>query len=260
MKITATAMIAALGLLLPLQAGAQTPGFLGAEFVRGWQTGSGSQMFALRVRLEDGWKTYWRSPGDVGVPPQFDWSGTRNAESITVHWPTPTVFESYGLRTVGYAGEMVLPVEITPQAPGAAVTVTGAVSIGICREICVPVFVDIDTVIEGPGAASQTIAAALAARPELLPGGARCRFEPVLDGARVTAEMRVPPLGGKEIALIEMENAWVSDAESRRQGETLISSADIVPFSPSVLDINPAALIITVLGANGAVEIRGCQG
>ncbi|WP_436784953.1 protein-disulfide reductase DsbD domain-containing protein, partial [Streptomyces sp. URMC 126] len=64
------------------------------------------------------WKTYWRSPGDSGVPPQFDWSGAANVAQATPLWPRPEVIESGGERTLGYHDRLVLPIALTPAAPG----------------------------------------------------------------------------------------------------------------------------------------------
>ncbi|MEG4641374.1 protein-disulfide reductase DsbD domain-containing protein, partial [Paracoccus sp. APAP_BH8] len=45
-------------------------------------TAEGHRMTALHLRLEPGWKTYWRSPGDAGVPPRFDWAASRNLAEV----------------------------------------------------------------------------------------------------------------------------------------------------------------------------------
>src|SRR6056297_1113481 len=72
-----------------------------AEVLPGWTTGAGTRMAALRLTLAPGWKTYWRAPGDAGIPPAFDWSGSRNLKGVAFHWPAPDVFQSYGIRTIG---------------------------------------------------------------------------------------------------------------------------------------------------------------
>src|ERR1051325_831663 len=43
----------------------------------------------VEIHLAAGWKTYWRYPGDAGVPPRFDFSGSRNVKSVAVRWPAP---------------------------------------------------------------------------------------------------------------------------------------------------------------------------
>lgn len=252
----------ALSIGLPLAASAQTPGFVSAEFLPGWKTESGSQMAALHVVLKDGWKTYWRAPGDAGVPPAIDWTGSRNLGQITMHWPQPQVFDTYGIRTVGYQNELVLPIEIMPSDPADDIWMAGELSIGICHDICVPVTVDLSALLQGPGQADMLIAKALAARPVLRPGTARCTVEPALDGVRLTAEITMPPIGGEEVAVFELSNmpAWISDSINRREGGVLVSSVEIVPFDPGVYKIEQSDLVITVLGTGQAVEIIGCPG
>ena len=252
----------ALSTALPPVANAQTPGFVHAELLPGWKTESGSQMAALRVVLEDGWKTYWRTPGEAGIPPEFDWTGSRNIGLVTVHWPQPQVFDTYGIRTVGYANEMVLPIEVMPLDPASGVWMAGEVSIGICHDICVPVTLDLEALLEGPGQADILIARALDARPASRPGTAHCTTEPVLDGVRVTAEIAMPPLGGKEVAVFELSGVpvWISDSTNHRQGGVLIASTEIVPFDTSIHEIKRSDLTITVIGNGQAVEIIGCSG
>src|SRR5690606_3324502 len=49
--------------------------------------GQDAVRIGLHVALAPGWKTYWRSPGEAGIPPSFDWSGSRNLAAATVLWP-----------------------------------------------------------------------------------------------------------------------------------------------------------------------------
>ena len=50
----------------------------------------------IEIKLAEGWKTYWRSPGDAGIPPTFDWSKSQNLGSIAVLWPAPSRFDDEG--------------------------------------------------------------------------------------------------------------------------------------------------------------------
>ena len=84
------------------------------EVLDGGLTARGTYMGALRLTLQTGWKTYWRSPGDAGIPPSFDWRGSRNIGSLAIIWPTPEVTMTSGYQTIGYHDQLVLPIEITP--------------------------------------------------------------------------------------------------------------------------------------------------
>lgn len=85
----------------------------------GWRTGDGVHMAALSVRLAPGWKTYWRAPGEAGIPPSFDFAGSQNVQGVVFHWPTPEVFSTNGMTSVGYSDQLVLPIEVRPRDAGA---------------------------------------------------------------------------------------------------------------------------------------------
>ncbi|WP_200343199.1 protein-disulfide reductase DsbD family protein [Rhodovibrio sodomensis] len=102
-------------------------------------TGASAQLrLGLQFQMADGWKIYWRSPGEAGYPPQVDWSGSQNLETAKIRWPVPHRFELFGLQTFGYAGEVVLPVDARAQDPSKPVRVEAKVDYLTCAEICVP--------------------------------------------------------------------------------------------------------------------------
>ncbi|MCL7463826.1 protein-disulfide reductase DsbD domain-containing protein [Phaeovulum sp. NW3] len=264
-----TFIIASLGLLLATPLAAQAndplpPGMERAELLDGWQTPSGARMAALRIALDDGWKTYWRAPGDAGIPPQFDFAGSQNVADITVHWPTPEVFDQNGMRSVGYDNELILPLEITPADPAQPIALAAGVDFGICHDVCVPVSVSLQADLAGPGAPDPAIRAALTERPQAFSGQARCTVEPIADGMRVTAAIDLPETGatpgGEDIALFELASTpvWISDSVSRREGALLVAMAEFVPAEARPFALNPADLRITILSPARALEITGC--
>ena len=93
----------------------------------------------LHVTLPAGWKTYWRSPGDAGLPTRIDWSGSTNLAGAEIRWPIPERFSLFGLETFGYEREVVLPILARPQTPGAAMSLTANVDYLVCKDICVPI-------------------------------------------------------------------------------------------------------------------------
>jgi DsbC/DsbD-like thiol-disulfide interchange protein len=262
---TLATLTLALGLAATLPARAEEPP-VSAQILNGWQTDTGTQMTGLKLHLAPGWKTYWRAPGEAGIPPSFDWSGSDNVKSARIHWPAPHVFETSGLQSIGYAGDVVLPVEFAPRDPGAPMRLVGQVDIGVCRDICVPATLRVDVALAAPGAPDPAIKAALAARP-LQAGkagvkGATCRIEPIRDGLRLTANLVLPPTGGAEAVVIEAgsPDIWVSESEVTRDGTRLTASADLVAPSGEPFGLDRAGLVLTVVGSARAVEIRGCPG
>ena len=234
-----------------------------ADVISGWQTAAGTRMAAVRLRLAPGWKTYWRAPGDAGIPPSFDWSGSRNLAGVTVHFPSPTVFWTAGMRSIGYADEVVLPLELRAVRPGAPIEVTGRIDLGVCHDICVPASLRFTAELSGRGRSDPAIQAALAARPTPGPqAGVRsvaCGFQPISDGMRLTASIAMPNLG-REVAVVETSDprVWVSEPQTERRGNTLTVSADLVPPRGSTLMIDRSAIRFTVIGRSQAVDILGC--
>jgi DsbC/DsbD-like thiol-disulfide interchange protein len=92
----------------------------------------------VEIRLAAGWKTYWRYPGDSGVPPVFDFSKSENVKSVAILWPAPHRFTDEGGASIGYKGGVMLPLRIVPENPKRPVTLRLAVDYAICEKLCVP--------------------------------------------------------------------------------------------------------------------------
>jgi DsbC/DsbD-like thiol-disulfide interchange protein len=238
---------------------------LSAELLPGWTTEQGTHMAAIRLTLSQGWKTYWRSPGDAGIPPVFDWSGSDNIRALRLHWPTPQVFDFNGMQTIGYARELVLPVEIWPHRPDQPVRLETAVDLGVCRDICVPASVSLGTnLLAAAPTRDPAIRAALRARPATAAeAGVRrhsCTVDAAADGLRLQATIDMPPLGPDEVVVIETADAavWVAEAAVRRDGRKLIAETDLVPHDRRPFALDRQGLTISVLAAGRAVELSGC--
>jgi DsbC/DsbD-like thiol-disulfide interchange protein len=94
----------------------------------------------IAFQLQGGWKTYWRTPGDSGVPPRFDFSKSDNIEAVTILWPAPTKFpDGAGGNSLGYQHHVVLPLRIVVKNPDKPVTLRAAINYAVCEKLCVPV-------------------------------------------------------------------------------------------------------------------------
>lgn len=234
------------------------------EILHGWQTKGQHQIAGLHLRLAPGWKTYWRSPGDAGIPPAFDWSGSDNVQAVRIHWPAPHVFTLNGLTTIGYTGDVVLPLEITPIDAARPVRLRGGVEMGVCSDICVPATLSFDTVIEGAGAPQPAISAALALAPhsgkDAGVTAVHCAVEPIKDGLRVEARLTLPPTGGEETVVIEpgQPDVWVDQAQVHREGRSLTAVTDMVGPTAAPFALSRDSIVVTVLGRDRVVEVTGC--
>jgi len=94
----------------------------------------------IAFQLDPGWKTYWRNPGDSGVPPRFDFSKSENIEAVTVLWPAPRKFDDgAGGHSLGYRDQIVLPLRIVAKHADKPVTLRADIDYAVCEKICIPV-------------------------------------------------------------------------------------------------------------------------
>ncbi|MGR3513207.1 MAG: protein-disulfide reductase DsbD family protein [Paracoccaceae bacterium] len=98
----------------------------------------GPLQVGVDIRLNEGWKTYWRSPGDAGYPVTVDWSGSDNAEPAQMQWPAPHRFSLFDLDTFGYGERIVFPVNVIVPDSARPVQLNAVVDYLLCKEICVP--------------------------------------------------------------------------------------------------------------------------
>jgi DsbC/DsbD-like thiol-disulfide interchange protein len=97
----------------------------------------------IAFQLQPGWKTYWRTPGDSGVPPRFDFSKSDNIEAVTILWPAPREFDDgAGGHSLGYHDQIVLPLRIVAKAADKPVTLRATVNYAVCDKLCIPVEAD----------------------------------------------------------------------------------------------------------------------
>jgi DsbC/DsbD-like thiol-disulfide interchange protein len=121
----------------------------------------------ISIELQAGWHTYWRTPGDSGVPPRFDFSKSENVEAVTVMWPAPMKFDDgAGGTSLGYTRQIVLPLRIVAKNSDKPPILRAEISYAVCERLCIPV----EASIELPFASvASTEDAALSAALDTVP-------------------------------------------------------------------------------------------
>ncbi len=232
-----------------------------ARMKPGWRTDAGTYIAALHLSLAQDWITYWRHPGESGIAPKFDWSGSGNLAQARVHWPEPRLFISSGFHSIGYAGEVVLPIEVTPKRPGAPVELTGTVMLGVCDDICIPADLPLNLSITGAGAHDHRIAQALDSRP----GSARaaglrdvsCTVEPHTGGLRLSAALDIPRQGDDEFVLVEMAGpAYPSRAMPSSRNGASITGESVFQMQGGAID--RSSVRVSVVSESGMLVHQGC--
>ena len=97
-----------------------------------------SVSLGLALEYGEGWKGYWRTPGEVGLAPEIDWTGSTNLKSAELLWPAPERFEAFGIENFGYSGQVVLPIRATLEDAGHPLKLRARVSLLTCSTVCVP--------------------------------------------------------------------------------------------------------------------------
>jgi DsbC/DsbD-like thiol-disulfide interchange protein len=131
----------------------------------------------LEIRLAPGWTTYWKAPGDSGIPPHFDWSGSRNVAAVTVRWPVPGRFVEGGATVFGYRGDVILPLRIRVKETGRPATLALTLRYAVCKDICVPAHAKLSLGLAATGTADAFTAARLAGFRARVPQPARLGAE-----------------------------------------------------------------------------------
>ena len=95
----------------------------------------------LKVRLTEGWKIYWRSPGDAGLPPELSLAdeNTNSLHKLEMDFPIPSRFSLLGLDTYGYGKEVIFPVYLRGHDAGQPLRLKAEASALVCADICIPV-------------------------------------------------------------------------------------------------------------------------
>jgi DsbC/DsbD-like thiol-disulfide interchange protein len=122
----------------------------------------------IEFTLDQGFKTYWRNPGESGLPPRFDWAGSENAASIEVQWPAPKRHEDAAGVAYVYGRKVILPVLVKPEQADKPVKLALNIDYGICKDICIPANAELSLPLseDGPDRAAIEQFQALVPRPQ----------------------------------------------------------------------------------------------
>jgi DsbC/DsbD-like thiol-disulfide interchange protein len=150
----------------------------GAEVTSDWAEGhssrvrlvGGGNIAGVELQLPEGWKTYWRYPGEAGgVAPSFDWSKSSNLESAQVMYPAPKRMTDAAGDTIGYKGNVTFPVRLKAKDPSKPIDVRLDLEYGVCKDICIPAQTELSLSLPPDAEISEALMDAIArvpARPD----------------------------------------------------------------------------------------------
>jgi DsbC/DsbD-like thiol-disulfide interchange protein len=129
---------------------------------------------AAEIKLKPDAITYWRQPGEAGVPPQFSFQGSENVARADFLFPAPQRLDEDGLEAFGYRGGVTFPIRVTPADPSKPARLNLTLDYAVCERICIPVKGHAELLLpkSGISPSSAAILAGEAAVPEALPASA----------------------------------------------------------------------------------------
>ncbi|MGL4437674.1 MAG: protein-disulfide reductase DsbD domain-containing protein [Bosea sp. (in: a-proteobacteria)] len=236
------------------------------RLVAGGRNSDGAYRIGVEIRMKEGFKTYWRMPGDAGVPPVFDWTASENLGSVSVRWPAPQRYVDGGVTTIGYKDRVVFPVVIRAADTGKPTTTTLKLDYAVCERICIPAKADV--VLKLPAAPDTAHTADLDAFRALVPrtkeagklddklGLISAAFLPEKGQKSVDVTVAVPPGAVLDDAFLEGPDGWLFGTPKVIQSENdkLILRVPIDDRPKNVSGLVP--VVLTLSGKPQSTEIR----
>jgi len=100
---------------------------------------NGKLLAGIEMRLGSEFKTYWRIPGETGIPLTADWNGSKSVAETQIHWPMPKRATSYGMMDYVFEGDLTLPIEVTLDEGAVTASLNVSLTLGVCSDVCIPV-------------------------------------------------------------------------------------------------------------------------
>jgi len=224
----------------------------------------GHPVAAIEIRLNPGWKAYWRTPGEGGLPTVFDFSLSRNLASADANYPPPRRYNDGYTTTNVYEGRVLFPIELSSALSSVSMAIVVQIDMGVCEQVCIPL--QLETSVELPvgaedAAARSIIDEAIAILPNVPEPGV---FEVtgvalVVDDSETAlfeATAIVPQAFGSDL-FIEGPVGWYPTAPQQigRTGNTL-TFAFAFERSGEAAPLEGSELTFTLVSSGAAIEQR----
>ena len=240
-------------------------GLKSVDIIRGWRQSDDIHIAAINIKLEDGWKTYWRVPGIGGIAPILNWEKSKNIKNISQIWPTPNIYNEYGLQTIGYKDELLLPLQIQPIDKKQPIHLSITIDFGICSDVCVPIQTTVEERLpERTSIGKKNILDTL--EKAILSGNkspfkiVKCNIIPIKDGFEVNAFFEGLTSFDKDtLGVVEYpvkQNGWINQKASLISSNQLSVHATV--YNKSIHFIDRSDLTLTIFTKNKAFEFDGC--
>jgi len=184
-------------------------------------------MAAVELRMPPRTHTYWRNPGESGMPTEIAWTLPEGVTAGQIQWPVPEKFAVGGITTYGYHGEILLlvPLRLAPDLQAGTLALTAKVSWLECKELCIP--------------GNAVVKATLAVGDESKPSPDAELIE--------VAKTKLPKDGSALSATASWEKASTDNVRPlviTWNSAAMPESADFLPYASTDFDVGPATAIL----------------
>ncbi|MCP8939230.1 hypothetical protein NK718_11940 [Alsobacter sp. SYSU M60028] len=223
----------------------------------------------IEIKLDPQFKTYWRTPGDSGLPPEFDWSASQNVAGVTVLWPAPYRFEDAAGSSIGYKEHVVLPLSVEAADPAKPVVLALKLDYAVCEQICIPVKGEAKLALAKAGLSTPHMAAIAEARKRApaqhaIGDGPPPTFRSVeaSGGKALLVSALVPDTAGVVDIFAEGPDGWVFSAPvpvaalPHGPGARLVNYRIPATESPKDGDVSRIPVVLTLTADDAAVETK----
>lgn len=176
----------------------------------------------LQIALEPGWKTYWKDPGDAGIPPQIDVSSSMNVTAAEISFPPPQRFDDGVSHWAGYGAPISLPVRFKVTDPAHFTAIDADIFLGICKDVCVPVQARLSVAPDDGFGDEATVVAGFSRLPAQ--AGSAFGISAVTDaGSELIAEANLPEgVDVPELFVVTPHGWGLKPPQLERSGERVI--------------------------------------
>jgi DsbC/DsbD-like thiol-disulfide interchange protein len=208
----------------------------------------------FEIALSPGAITYWRNPGDAGLPPTLDFSASDNVASVIPLFPAPSrIAEADGGEAFGYEGGVVFPLRVKPRDPASPVTLRLNADFAVCEKVCLPAkaHLTLELPSASPSPYEGALRAALARVPRSVPPKDFGTFEAL--GADAWRLCPAREAGPPRDLFVEAPEGWWIKVKPAPAEEGRDCFALTVGDKPKDAAL-PVALRLTLTGGAGPVE------
>jgi DsbC/DsbD-like thiol-disulfide interchange protein len=220
--------------------------------------GASTLQAGVEFRMDPGWHTYWRYPGDSGVPPRFDFDASENLGSAKVLYPAPHAFTDESGTSIGYLEHVIFPVEVTPRDPKKPVHLKLTVNYAVCQKLCVPAEANLELIVGDKSDFDQRLGKAEAAVPKVVsPQQAGLTLHRVNSDAKPAVEVQVA--GANKDTQIFVEGPtleWALPIPKPVSGAEGRYSFALDGLPPGTDPKAPVDLTFTVVNGDKAIETK----